>query len=412
MMENPDIKELKALTEKFATPLYIYSEEKIRKQYAQLTEQFKTFRNLICYAVKANSNLSILKIFVEMGAGFDIVSGGELRRVIAAGGAPSKVVFSGVGKTREEIEYALAQQIKSFNVESASELKLIEKTAATMKLKASISFRINPDVNVDTHPYLATGLKTSKFGMPLSDAVSLYSLVKESEWLSLRGLSCHIGSQITDLVPFRTAYKEMLSAADHFLGLGAEITFVDLGGGIGVSYGGKYEPLDLDSYGEMVRELRANKPYELLFEPGKFLVAEAGILLTKVIYKKSNQANKFVIVDAGMNDLIRPSLYQAFHKVEVVPADGRTLSDKLVETDVVGPVCETGCYFARKRPLPEVREGDFILIRDAGAYAFSMASNYNSRPLPAEVLLKPDGTHQLIRRRQSYDEIWSSERIS
>ena len=406
-----DSKIFHSLAEQYGTPLYVYREEIIRKQYQALNCSLTGLKHLICYAVKANSNLSLLRLFNELGCGFDIVSEGELRRLVQCGIDPSHVVYSGVGKTESEIRFALKTKIKFFNVESASELSVVEKAARELNVIASIAFRINPDVDGGTHPHLATGLRTSKFGLSAKEALSLWSNVSNSNHLSLVGVDCHIGSHITDIVPLKSAYEQVLAVANEFKKLGAPIKYLDLGGGFAVSFSGHYTPLDLETFGRVVRSILGDTDCEVIFEPGKFLIAEAGLILTRVIYTKQNYENKFAVVDAGMNDLIRPSLYDAYHYIELLSKGTAVASTKESEIDIVGPVCETGCFLARNRLMPHLSQGDLLAVCDAGAYGMSMASNYNSRRLAAEVLLRPDGTHSLIRRRDSFEDLWQNELV-
>lgn len=397
------------LAKQYGTPLYVYSEKSIRDQFARLEKALTGLTHLICMAVKANSNLSILKLVKDLGAGFDVVSEGELRRVIAVGGDPKKIVFAGVGKTKEEISYALSQGLRMFNVESPAELRLIAATAKELGKVAPISFRINPDVSVDLHPYIATGLRTSKFGMPVAEALKVWEEFKNSPELSLVGIDCHIGSNINEIDPLKLAYSRILEAAQEFERRGAKLRYLDIGGGLGVSYSGHYDPLDIEKWSPALKSVVSGAKYEIVVEPGKFLVAEAGALVTQVLFLKTNYEHRFAIVDAGMNDLIRPALYEAYHKIELVTVDRRPLGQELREVDVVGPVCETGCFFARSRALPPLVEGDLLVIRDAGAYGFTMASNYNSRRLPAEVMIGLGGEARLIRRREAYEELWRNE---
>jgi diaminopimelate decarboxylase len=394
------------LAARYGTPLYVYEEAVIARQFRQLSEALHGRRHTICYAVKANPNLSILRLIHDLGGGFDIVSEGELRRVQAAGGEMSRVVFSGVGKRASEIQAALAGGIRLFNVESASELRLIEALARETGKRAPISFRINPDISFETHPYLATGVKSSKFGVPVKEALLLGELAVKSEWLDLIGVDCHIGSQINEIAPLKQGYEAVIELARHFRSCGASVRYLDLGGGLGVGYSGHYLPLDLKLFGGMLSELSLDDSFELIFEPGKFLVAEAGSLLSRVITIKENDGKRFVIVDAGMNDLIRPALYEAFHKIEKIGESGGELAEVV---DIVGPVCESGCYLARARELPRLIEGDLIAIRDAGAYCFSMASSYNSRRLPAEVMVDESGEERLIRKRDEFSDLWRNE---
>ena len=395
---------LEQLATKFGTPTYGYSE-------AILSESFKRFSSLapkarVCFAVKACSNLSILKAFKELGAGFDIVSGGELRRVLAIGGNPEHVVFSGVGKDDDELTYAIESGIGQINVESESELERIKELAKSLSKVAQIAIRVNPSVDVETHPYLATGEKDNKFGIPLERVSDLYDDIVSSENVKLVGLACHIGSQIADLSPLRDAYSQVIKLAESLDERGAELQTLDLGGGFCISYSGSYTPLDTDAFKDMIAELTSDLSYQVIFEPGKYLIAEAGVLLTEVTHVKSNGEKRFVVINAGMNDLIRPPLYDAKHRTELIGGAGNS-SDSLA--DIVGPVCESGCFFRKDMKFPDVKRGDKIAIYDAGAYCFTMASNYNTRRLPAEVLIKSNGELKLIRPRQEYEEIYGAE---
>lgn len=395
----------KAIKE-FGTPLYAYDARLIESQFLRLKRSLGRIPSQISYAVKANSNLSILNLCNRLGAGFDIVSGGELHRVLKSGGDASQVVFAGVGKTTEEIRFGLYSGIRFFNVESSAELKIIQAIAEAEKMTANVSFRINPHVLVKTHPYLATGLESSKFGIPSKEIPALWESVRNSQSIKVIGVDCHIGSQINDVEPLQEAYTEILTVADALRTSGAPIAYVDFGGGFGVSFSGHYEPLNIEAFGEMVQTLMKDRPYFTILEPGKYLVSEAGVLLTDVLYTKNNGSKRFVITSAGMNDLIRPSLYEAYHKIEVL---GKEQEAETETVDVVGPVCESGCYFAHDRKLPPISAGDVLVIKDAGAYGFSMASNYNSRPLPAEILIESETSYKLIRRRETVDELYKNE---
>ena len=402
--------QLHSLAQQFGTPLYVYDGDVIERQWKAIEDVLRGLNHLTCYAVKANSTLGILSLIHSWGSGFDIVSVGELRRVEAVGGDTSRVVFAGVGKSEEEIEYALPRAIRFFNVESADELAMIEAVAQRQGVVAKVSFRINPDVSVETHPYLATGIRSSKFGISTHDGSELWEHIRKSKNLALVGVDCHIGSQIASIDALERAYSEVLNFAKHLEAHGAPIRHVDFGGGFAVDYSGQYSPIRLDQLSVMIRRLVAGIPYEIVVEPGKFLVAESGKLLSRVVVTKSTGARDFVIVDAGMNDLIRPALYQAHHAIELVPAVGEPERRGGQLVDVAGPVCESGCVFAKDERLPPLQRGDLVAFRDAGAYGMSMASNYNTRRRPAEVLVYR-GKTQLIRERESYESLWSGERI-
>jgi len=394
-----------SIAERFGTPTYVYSRAVILDNFSRLKAGLRDISALICYSVKANSNLRILGLLHEVGAGFDIVSGGELVRVQKTGAPPDHVVFSGVGKTEAEVDAGLAAGILMFNVESAGELELIEARARNVSRPAGISIRVNPDVEADTHPYIATGRVIHKFGVPKAEALALYRRAATSGHLKVLGVTCHIGSQILTLDPFMKALDEILGVAEQLRTEGIEVKFLDLGGGYGIRYKDE-QPLDVAL---LTRELTARMrgvPYQLILEPGRSLVAEAGMLLTRVLYVKSNDKKSFVIVDAGMNDLIRPSLYRSHHNI--LPVELR--SEKTMLADVVGPICETGDFLALDRELPEVRPGDLVAVMTVGAYGYVLASNYNTRPRPAEVLVSGSEV-QLIRRRETQEDLMAAENV-
>lgn len=386
----------------YGTPLYVYDLEEIQNAISLLKSLFPW---QIHYAVKANSNISLLNEIANTGIGFDVVSEGELRRVFLAAGTLSKTVFSGVGKKAEEIQYALLNGIKSLHVESLSELELIEIVAKTLNVIAPVSLRINPDVPAGSHPHIATGIKSSKFGIPKEELNNVLSFLKEASNLSLIGISCHIGSNVTSLEAYEAAYKELVIVFKQITNAGFSLQLLDLGGGMGISYSGHYTPLNLVEYGEMVKRAVSGVQAEILIEPGKFIVAESGVLLSRIVHIKNNGEYKFYVVDAGMNDLMRPSLYDSFHKIEVLESK----STEMEIVDIVGPVCESTCYLAKKREIQKGEVEDVLVIRDAGAYGFSMSSNYNSRLRPAEVLFYPDGRMKLIRKREEWEALWRDE---
>ncbi|GIX30053.1 MAG: diaminopimelate decarboxylase [Porticoccaceae bacterium] len=393
---------LSAIAREVGTPCYVYSR-------AALTARFRAWRDapaaqpkLICYAVKANSNLAVLDLLARLGAGFDIVSGGELQRVLAAGGAASRVVFSGVGKTPQEMAEALAAGIRCFNVESAAELEVLEEVAAERRRPAPVALRVNPDVDPATHPYIATGLRAHKFGIELEGAFDLYRRAAASPHLRVVGLACHIGSQITDLAPFLAALDRLLDLHDRLVAAGIPLRHLDLGGGLGVRYRDETPPEPGD-YVRAVSQRVGARPVELLFEPGRSVVAGAGVFLTRVLYLKRTAERNFAIVDGAMNDLLRPALYDAWMAVEAV-SDAPREADRY---DVVGPVCESGDFLARDRLLA-LAPGDLLAVRDAGAYGFSMSSNYNSRGRAAEVLVDGDRYH-LVRRRETFADLVRGE---
>ena len=403
--------DLALLAEQHATPLYVYSEQTILDHYRRLNSALEPLDREICYAVKANSNLAILRILAEEGAGFDIVSGGELYRIITAGGDPAKCTFAGVGKTREEIAYALYNNIGSFNIESEEELLAIDEVASSLDLKAPIAVRVNPDVDAKTHKYISTGKSENKFGIGLDRVEAVYEMAAGLNRLELKGLQMHIGSQITEPKPFADAIDKIVPVARHLRDRFG-IQFFSIGGGIGIVYQGSLESgervwwqkqenqaMSIEEYaGAIVPRLQSLR-MRVLLEPGRFLVGNAGVLLTRVLYRKETPNKVFIIVDVGMNDLIRPALYQGYH--EIVPLNE---TGNMIRADVVGPVCESGDFIALDREVADVKAGDLLAIMSAGAYGFSMASNYNSRPLPAEVLVHGK-THQLIRRRQNYADL-------
>jgi diaminopimelate decarboxylase len=401
---------LTRLAARFGTPLYVYSASTIRERYRQFDLAFRGCQHTICYSVKANSNLSILRMLARLGAGFDIVSGGELQRVIAA--APkttAKVVFSGVGKLAEEIDQALRGGILLFNVESASELELLAARAAHHRKPAQFAVRVNPDVAAKTHPYISTGLHLHKFGVPWRDATALYRRGAEERWLKPSGVSVHIGSQITDVGPFRETMERVAALVRSLREAGLDIRYVDAGGGLGISYdhpsASKFSG-EVKRYAKAVMQPLKGLGVDLLLEPGRAIIAPAGALITRVVYRKQNDGKRFVVVDAAMNDLLRPSLYDAYHEiVPVIIKPGRRTREK---ADIVGPVCESGDFFARDRKVGELEEGDLLAILDAGAYGMSLASNYNTRPRAAEVLV--DGKRaRLVRRRETVADLLAPE---
>ncbi len=386
----------------FGTPAYIYSWPAIEARYREMEAALAVVRGQIRYAVKANGSLAILSRLARLGAGFDIVSGGELERVMRSGGSPAKVVFSGVGKSTVEIDFAIKAGIECFNVESASELTRIEARARLLGRRAPVSVRVNPDVDAGTHPYIATGLKHSKFGVPASVALDLYARAAESDALSVVGIDCHIGSQITAAAPFAMALERLLELAASLAGQGINVRHVDIGGGFGVCYQDE-EPFDLEGLAAILASQLANTDLAVLVEPGRSLVADAGILLTRIEYLKPAGERQFAVVDAAMNDLIRPALYGAWHGVEKV---GDSAGQRAL-WDIVGPVCESGDFLAHERDL-ELAEGDLLAIRSAGAYGFSQSSNYNTRPRPPEILVE-DGQTLLVRRRESTADLFRLE---
>jgi diaminopimelate decarboxylase len=389
---------LSQIAEQFGTPCFVYSKAGLEQQYHSYAQALSGCEHLVCYAVKANSNLAVLSVLARLGCGFDIVSGGELARVIAAGGDPAKVIFSGVGKSLDEMAAALDAGIHCFNIESALELQQLNQLAIDRSQRAPISIRVNPDVDAGTHPYISTGLKENKFGISMQDARELYSQAAEMEGLEIIGIDCHIGSQLTSIAPFLAALERTLLLLDDLAADGIVINHLDIGGGLGVTYRDEVppEPEELIS---QVRAALGDRPLKLVLEPGRSICANAGILLTRVMNIKTNGEHNFAIVDAAMNDLIRPALYQAW--MDVVPVD----SGNYVETrnyDVVGPICESGDFIARDRELA-IANGDLLAVRSAGAYCFTMSSNYNSRNRAAELLVDGGEIH-LARRRENFQD--------
>lgn len=393
---------IRDIAEQFGTPCYVYSRAALTDGFRAFDGAFASRDHLVCYAVKANSNLAVLNVFARLGSGFDIVSGGELARVLAAGGDPGKVVFSGVGKTAEEMRHALNAGVSCFNVESESELARLNRVAGETGKVARFSLRVNPDVDAQTHPYIATGLKENKFGVAYGDAPRLYALAAGMPNLRAEGVDCHIGSQLTDLAPIAAALDRVLALIDRLESGGVRIAHVDVGGGLGICYRDETPPAIAD-YARTLLDRLGNRKLRLLLEPGRLLTGNAGVLVTRVEYLKRGEAGNFAIVDAAMNDLLRPALYDAWHDVTPV-----TEGNENGETyDIVGPVCESGDFLARARAL-SIREGDLLAVRSAGAYGMSMASNYNTRPRAAEVMVD-GGKMYLIRERESIPELMARE---
>lgn len=395
---------LAGIAEHYGTPCYIYSRAALESAFRAFDSACAGHDHLVCYAMKANPSLAVVDVFAQLGAGFDIVSGGELARVLAAGGDPRKVVFSGVGKSEEEMRAALAVGILCFNVESASELERLNRVAGAMQRKAPVSIRVNPDVDANTHPYISTGLKANKFGVPMADALELYRKAAAMANVRVVGIDCHIGSQITETSPLAEAAEKMLALVDKLAADGIAIEHFDFGGGLGIRYQDEAPPPIADYVKTMLTALGARK-MKALFEPGRVLTGNAGILLTRIEYLKPGSEKNFMIVDAAMNDLLRPALYDAWHDmVPVRPREGEG-----VLYDVVGPVCESADFLGHARKLA-VAEGDLIAIKSAGAYAMAMSSNYNSRPRVAEVMVSGDKAH-LVRRRETTAELIGLERV-
>ncbi|MDX5378374.1 MAG: diaminopimelate decarboxylase [Halomonas sp.] len=400
---------LSRVAEEVGTPCYVYSKATLARHFRAYTEALGSHPHLICYAVKANSNLAVLGLLARMGAGFDIVSQGELERVLAAGGDPAKVVFSGVAKQECEMARALEVGIKCFNVESRPELERLSAVAERLGQVAPVSLRVNPDVDAGTHPYISTGLKDNKFGIPVDEALGVYELAARLPGVKVVGLDCHIGSQLTELAPFLDALDRLLVLLERLRERGITVEHLDLGGGLGVPYRGERPPQPFDYAASLLERLARwehGAGLTLLFEPGRSIAANAGVLLTRVEYLKPGETKNFAIVDAGMNDLIRPSLYQAWQAI--IPVDTRPVRERATY-DVVGPVCETGDFLGKERELA-IAAGDLLAVRSAGAYGFVMASNYNSRPRPAEVMVDGDAFH-VVRRRESMASLWAGESL-
>ena len=392
------------MVERFGSPFYVYSKEKLITNFNSFKSYFNEIDHLICFAVKSNSNIGILNILAEIGAGFDIVSGGELERVIAAKGDPKKIVFSGVGKTEDEIRLAISHDILTFNVESESELLRIQYVAKSLNKKASISIRVNPNVDAKTHPYISTGLKDNKFGVNEEEAIKMYKKASKLDAIEIKGIDCHIGSQITDLNPFTDAIKKLVALIDYLKSIDINIDHVDIGGGLGISYKNENPPT-FEEYSKVVYKLLKDKNKKIIFEPGRALVANVGALITKVEYIKKNEDKKFAIIDAAMNDLLRPALYDAFHNIINLSLS----KSKKQQFDIVGPICETSDFLGKNRML-SLEEGNILAILDAGAYGMTMSSNYNSRPKIPELMVVGNNIH-VVRERESYQDLIRGESL-
>ncbi|MEO8359119.1 MAG: diaminopimelate decarboxylase [Vicinamibacteria bacterium] len=393
-----------ALAARFKTPLFVYSRERIESAYRAYEQAFKPVPNRICYALKANPSLQILKVFVGLGAGADIVSGGELKQALRAGFKPEDIVFSGVGKTDDELVLGLETRIGEFNVESESELRRLSGFAHSKGMRAFVTLRVNPNVDPKSHPYISTGLRENKFGVPIEEAARILREARALPGIEVSGVQCHIGSQLRDLGPAAEAVRAIVSLSKTLLGEGFKLRTIDMGGGLGIDYDGQGAPQPSELAAFVLPQIQ-DLGLKLLMEPGRSLIGAAGLLLTRVIATKTNGAKGFVIADAGMNDLLRPSLYSAYHHiVNLTPAENAAMTT----VDIVGPVCESGDFFAKDRAIAAPREGDLLAILDAGAYGFSMASNYNFRPRAAEVLIEPFGP-RLIRRRETFEDLIVAE---
>jgi diaminopimelate decarboxylase len=397
--------DLEALAATYGTPAYVYSRATLTRHFQVMTAALGDQPHLICYAVKANANLAVLDALARLGSGFDIVSGGELARVLHAGGDPAKVVFSGVGKRAAELEQALSMGIRCFNVESIPELRRLDGVARTHGVTAPVSLRVNPDVDAQTHPYIATGLKDNKFGIPIAEAETVYRLAAELPGIRVVGVDCHIGSQLTKTAPFVDALDLVLALVDRLAAQGIHLEHLDVGGGLGIRYRDETPP-DPAEYAAALRERLTGRSLQLVLEPGRVLVGNAGILLTRVEYLKTQGDRHFAIVDAGMNDLLRPALYQAWQ--EIVPVRAHPERPEQIY-DVVGPVCETADFLGKARPL-RIAEGDLLAVRSAGAYGFVMASQYNARPRPPELLVDGARVH-VARERESVTDLWAGESL-
>lgn len=399
-----DVKDYENLAKTYKTPLYIYDFNKIKTNYLSLKEVFKARKSLICYAVKANSNLSILKLLATLGSGFDCVSFNEVKKTLLAGANKYKIIFSGVGKTDDEIKEALKEDILMLNVESFEELLNVEKIAKNLSLKARISVRVNPNINPKTHPYISTGLKENKFGVSINEARKIYIYAKKSEFLESIGIHFHIGSQLSDEKPILESAILVANLMRELRALDIDIKFFDIGGGIGIKYKDE-KTINLYNYAQGVLKALNGQDCTIVCEPGRSIVANAGELLSKVLYKKENDGKNFLIVDGAMNDLLRPSLYEAYHEIAALKK-----SENLSNFDIVGPICESGDFLGKNRLLPNLQKDDLIIIKDVGAYGFSMASNYNSRLKPAEIGIMGDEI-KLIRKRESFEDLIKDERF-
>lgn len=396
---------VRMLAERYGTPLYVYSYKTLLRHFMAYNTAFDGYPHIICFAVKSNPNTAIMRLFAKHGGGADIVSGGELYVARKAGIPSRKIVYAGVGKTEDEIRLALKAKILMFNVESENELREIDRVAKTMRTKAPVALRINPDIDPGTHPYITTGMKKHKFGIPIDFALEYYNLAAKLSNISVVGVHKHIGSQITKISPFVDALKRVLLLIDKLNAQGVNLQYLDVGGGLGISYRDEEPPVPEDLAKNLIPLLKGRN-LTLIMEPGRSLVGNAGILVTKTLYLKKGPEKEFIIVDAGMNDLIRPSLYDAYHHIMPVV---KTKRDKIL-CDVVGPICESGDFLARERELAKLRQGEYLAVMSAGAYGFSMSSNYNSRPRAAEILVRGK-QHFLIRKREAYHDLVKHDRI-
>ena len=396
---------IQEISTKIGTPFYLYSYATLNRHFQAFSTAFAGVPKLICFSAKANTNLAVLKIFADRGCGLDIVSGGELYRGLKAGFSPGRIVYSGVGKRIDEIDYALETGIMMFNVESAVELELINNRAGELKKRAPVAIRVNPDVNPKTHPYISTGLKKNKFGINTEAALESYRMAANLDHVDVVGIDCHIGSQITETKPFESALISLKTLIDDLKQMGTEIKYLDMGGGLGITYADETPP-SLGEYAGAITQQLKGMDLQLILEPGRVLVGNAGILVTKVLYRKSGEAKNFVIVDAGMNDLLRPTLYNAFHAIEPVVNSKKNL----IVADVVGPICESSDFLAVDRSICDVKSEDLLAVMSAGAYGYVMSSNYCSRPRVAEVMVKDDRFH-VIKTRENYEDLIRGESL-
>lgn len=387
------------------TPFYLYSHATLERHFRVFDEAFKEINHITCYSMKSNSNSAILRLFANMGGGVDIVSGGELHRAMGAGVSHEKIVYSGVGKTTEEMEFALKSDILMFNTESSQELERLNDVAGSAGKKARVAIRVNPDVDPQTHPYISTGLKENKFGIDINKSIDEYIKASAMDNLDVTGVSCHIGSQLTKVSPFVDALKKLKELIGKLRESGIEIKYLDLGGGLGITYDDEAPPSPAE-YASALKDTIGDEDVTLIFEPGRVIMGNSGILVTKILYTKTNEDKNFIVVDAAMNDLARPSLYGSFHAVKPVKLG----SDKNIKADIVGPICESGDFLAKDREVPELKQDDLIALMSAGAYGFSMSSTYNSRPRVAEVMVKDD-RYFIIRERETYEDLTRGEII-
>ncbi len=393
------------IAQEVGTPFYLYSHETLRHHFLTFRKAFEGVSHLICFSAKSNSNLAVLRLFRNLGGGLDIVSGGELFRGLEAGVPADRIVFSGVGKREDEILYALESNILMFNVESFQELEQIDACAARLGKRAPVALRVNPDVDPKTHPYISTGLRKNKFGFNMEAALEAYKSANARQYMEVIGISCHIGSQVTEVGPFVDALRRIKDLMNTLEPLGVTIAYLDLGGGLGITYD-QESPPHPSEYGKAILETLGHNDCTLILEPGRVIVGNAGILVSKVLYTKQGEDKVFVIVDSAMNDLVRPSLYDAYHAIQPVVKS----QEEMIKADVVGPICESGDFLARDRQMPAVQAGDLLAVMSAGAYGFTMSSNYNSRPRIAEIMVREDGFH-VVRARETYEDLVAGESI-